>query len=104
MHPRRTRPVALAEAAILAAALAVAVMTSRAEDWEPWPLPLILLTLAVVSDLFAIETRRIRISATHFSIVVAMALLGPAPAVAIGIASTLADAVRSRPSRLFLLL
>jgi putative nucleotidyltransferase with HDIG domain len=104
MQSRRTRPVAFVEAAILAAALTVAVVTSRAEDWEPWPLPLILLTLAVVSDLFAIETRRIRISATHFSIVVAMALLGPAPAVAIGIASTLADAVRSRPPRLLLLL
>jgi putative nucleotidyltransferase with HDIG domain len=104
MLERRTTPVALAEAAMLAAAVTVAVITSRAEDWEPWQLPLILLTLAVVSDLFAIETRRIRISATHFSIVVAMALLGPAPAVAIGIGSTLADALRSRPPRLFLLL
>ena len=104
MRVRRKRPVAFVEATILAAALTVAVVTSRAGDWDPWPLPLILLTLAVLSDLFAIETRRIRISATHFCIVAAMALLGPAPAVAIGIASTLADAIRSRPRRLYLLL
>jgi putative nucleotidyltransferase with HDIG domain len=104
MPARRTTLVAAGEAAILVAALAVAVVTSSPEDWSPWPLPVILLTLAILSDLFAIETRRIRISATHFSIVVAMALLGPAPAVAIGVASTLADAIRSRPPKLFLLL
>ena len=92
------------QALVLVAALTGAVLTSRASDWEPWPLPLILLALAVASDLFAIETRRMRISATHFSLVVAMALLGPAPAVAIGIASTLVDAMRSRPPRLHLLL
>jgi putative nucleotidyltransferase with HDIG domain len=92
------------EATLLVAALAGAALTSRVEDWEPWPLPLLLLTLAVGSDLFAIETKRMRISATHFSLVVAMVLLGPAPAVAIGIASTLVDAIRSRPPRLHLLL
>jgi putative nucleotidyltransferase with HDIG domain len=96
----RARWLSTAELTLLAGALAVAAMTSRASDWEPWPLPLILLSLAIASDFFAIESRRgVRLSGTHFSIVAAMALLGPAPAVAIGIASTLADAARSRPSR-----
>ena len=100
----RERTVAALQATLLAGALTAAVLTSRTEDWQPWPLPLLLLSLAVASDLFAIETKRMRISATHFSLVTAMALLGPAPAVAIGIASTLVDAIRSKPPRLHLLL
>jgi putative nucleotidyltransferase with HDIG domain len=101
---RRETWVAAGLAALLTGAVAAAVVSSRAADWQPWALPLLLLALAAASDRFAIETRRIRISATHFSLVVAMALLGPAPAVAIGIGSTLVDAVRSRPPRLHLLL
>ncbi|MDQ4040239.1 MAG: hypothetical protein M3141_00640, partial [Actinomycetota bacterium] len=81
-----------------------AVLTSRTEDWQPWPLPLLLLALAIASDHFAIETRRIRISATHFALVVAMVLLGPAPAVAIGLASTIVDSVRARAPRDFVII
>jgi putative nucleotidyltransferase with HDIG domain len=102
----RTRKVwvAIAESALLTGATTAAVLTSRTADWEPWPLPLLLLGLAIASDQFAIDTKRMRISATHFSLVVAMVLCGPAPAVAIGLASTLVDAIRSRPPRLHLLL
>jgi putative nucleotidyltransferase with HDIG domain len=102
MRARRKRPVAFVEATILVAALAVATLMSHASDWDPWPLPLILLTLSVLSDLFAIETRRIRISGTHFALVTAMVLLGPAPAAAIGIVSTIVDTLRSRPPREFI--
>ncbi|HVE67581.1 MAG TPA: HD-GYP domain-containing protein [Solirubrobacteraceae bacterium] len=100
MHTRKTWVVA-AESALCAGAIVAAALLSRAGDWNPWPLPLLLLALAIASDQFAIETRRIRISATHFSLVVAMVLLGPAPAVAIGLASTLVDSLRSRPPREF---
>jgi putative nucleotidyltransferase with HDIG domain len=100
----RTSWVVVAESFLLAGAIVGAVATSHVADWQPWPLPVLLLALAVGSDLFAIETKRMRISATHFSLVVAMVLLGPAPAVAIGLASTLVDAIRSRPPRLHLLL
>ncbi|MDX6697909.1 MAG: hypothetical protein QOE65_1306 [Solirubrobacteraceae bacterium] len=96
--------VAGSEALLLVGALVAAVITSHAADWQPWLLPVLLLTLAVGSDLFAIETKRMRISATHFSLVVAMVLCGPAPAVALGVASTLVDAIRYRPPRLHLLL
>ena len=100
----RTVWVATSESLLLVGAVTAAVLTSQAGDWQPWPVPLLLLVLAVGSDFFAIESKRMRISATHFSLVVAMVLLGPAPAVAIGLASTLVDAVRYRPPRLHLLL
>jgi putative nucleotidyltransferase with HDIG domain len=100
----RERWIAAFHSTLLVGALTAAVLTSQTADWEPWPLPLVLLALAVASDLFAIETKRMRISATHFSLVTAMALLGPASALAIGVASTLVDAIRSRPPRLHLLL
>ncbi len=95
---------AAGQAALLLGAVTGAVLTSRTEDWQPWPLPLLLLALAVASDHFAIETRRIRISATHFALVVAMVLLGPAPAVAIGLASTIVDSVRARAPRDFVII
>jgi len=100
----RERSVVFLYGTLLAGALTGAILTSRAEDWRPWLLPLLLLALTIASDEFAIETRRIRISATHFSLVVAMVLLGPAPAVAVGLASTLVDAARSRPPREFLII
>ncbi|MDX6671270.1 MAG: hypothetical protein QOI91_1633 [Solirubrobacteraceae bacterium] len=99
--PTRKASVVAVESAVFAAALVAAVLLSRTSDWEPWPLPALLLALAIASDQFAIETRRIRISATHFSLVVAMVLCGPAPAVAVGLASTLVDSLRSRPPREF---
>ena len=103
MRMRKSWVIAV-ESAVCVVAIVAAALLSRAEDWSPWPLPVLLLALAIASDQFAIETRRIRISATHFSLVVAMVLLGPAPAVAIGLASTLVDSLRSRPPREFALI
>jgi putative nucleotidyltransferase with HDIG domain len=100
MRTRKACVVAV-ESAVFAGALVAAVLLSRTSDWEPLALPALLLALAIASDQFAIETRRIRISATHFSLVVAMVLCGPAPAVAVGLASTLVDSLRSRPPREF---
>jgi putative nucleotidyltransferase with HDIG domain len=99
----KTTWVAASQAAVLAAALAGAVASSRASDWHPWPLVLVLLALAVATDLLAIRTKSLRISGAHVAFVLAMVLLGPAPAAAIGVASILVDAPRSRPGRLLLL-
>ena len=53
--------------ALLVAAVAAAVLTSRADDWQPWPLPSSSSRCPWLLDMFAIETKRIRISATHFA-------------------------------------
>ena len=47
----------------------------------------LLLVLAVGSDMLTVEVRSVRISGSFLAIVLAMALLGPAPAAAIGAAS-----------------
>jgi putative nucleotidyltransferase with HDIG domain len=98
----RSRALLASEAALLAAALAVAAATSTSADWRPPGLVVVLLALALGTDLFAVSHEGQRISGSFLALVLAMALLGPAPAVAIGVVSVLADHVRARnpPARL----
>jgi putative nucleotidyltransferase with HDIG domain len=85
-----------AEGVLLVAALLVAAGTSTAADWHPVGLVLVLLALALGTDLFAVSHEAQRISGSFLALVLAMALLGPAPATAIGVASVLADELRTR--------
>ena len=94
--PRR-RQLAVAEAATVVLVAVLAIDTSQRTDWEPLALTGMLAVLAIAGDLRTFRARRFRISASFPALVVAMALLGPAPAVAIGAACALADAVFSRP-------
>ena len=81
---------------MLVAAGLVALATTQAQDWAPIELVLLLLVLAIGSDVLTIEFRGIRISGSFLALVLAMALLGPAPAAAIGIVATAIDAVLFR--------
>jgi putative nucleotidyltransferase with HDIG domain len=90
MSPRSTALVA-AEAALLVLVAIVAVLTSSAGDWRPLGLVVILLALALATDRFAVSHGGQRISGSFLALVLAMALLGPAPAAAIGVASVLFD-------------
>jgi putative nucleotidyltransferase with HDIG domain len=69
--------------AVLAAAIVVAVFTTRANEWTPFPLLLILTGLAAGSALLTVEVRGAHISGAFSSIVLAMLLLGPAPAMVV---------------------
>ena len=71
----------------------VAVLSSRAADWEPVELVLLLLVLAVGSDRSRWTSADLRISGSFLALVLAMALLGPAPAAAIGVATAIVDMV-----------
>ncbi|MGH2969680.1 MAG: HD-GYP domain-containing protein [Solirubrobacteraceae bacterium] len=82
--------------AVLAAASTVAVLTSNAADWQPVELLGLLLVLAVGSEALTIEVRGVRMSGSFLALVLAMALLGPAPAAAIGVGSVLCDALATR--------
>ena len=87
---------AVFEAVVLIAALVVAALSSTAADWEPISLLGVLLGLALITDLFAVSYGGQRISGSFLALVLAAALLGPAPATAIGIAAVLFDHLRAR--------
>jgi putative nucleotidyltransferase with HDIG domain len=93
---RRKALILAAQIAVLSTALITAARTSTAADWQPIELGVLLLALAVASDMMIVEMRGLRVSGAFFAVVLAMALLGPAPAVAIGAGSTLIDAFISR--------
>src|SRR6188472_1133587 len=92
----RARALMVGETAVMVTAVIVAALESSASDWEPAPLVGVLLALALATDWFAVSYGGQRISGSFLALVLAMALLGPAPATAIGIASVLFDHVRAR--------
>jgi putative nucleotidyltransferase with HDIG domain len=83
------------ETVVLVVAVAVAALTSTAADWDPPALAVLLLGLALATDWFAVSHGGQRISGSFLALVLAAALLGPAPATAIGIAAVLFDQVRA---------
>ena len=94
--PVRGKRLLAAEAVILLGTLVAAAASSEAEDWQPLGLVAILLALAVVSDLLALQQGSQRITGAFFAVVLAMALCGPAPAVLVGVVSILVDSLRNR--------
>jgi putative nucleotidyltransferase with HDIG domain len=83
---------------ILAASAFAAVQTSRPEDWSSLSLLGLLFVLAAGSEMLGFEIKGLRLSGSFLSIVLAMALLGPAPAVALAVSCALVDAAASRRS------
>jgi putative nucleotidyltransferase with HDIG domain len=92
---RSTRLIA-GEVGVLVVACTVAALDSAAADWEPPELFAVLFGLAIGSDFLALRHKVQRISGSFLAIVLAMALLGPAPAVVIGVVSVLVDQLRAR--------
>jgi putative nucleotidyltransferase with HDIG domain len=82
--------------AVLVTVIVVATLSSTAADWEPVTLVFLLFILAVGSDVLSVELKGVRVSGAFLAIVLTMALLGPAPAVAVGSTSALIDALLSR--------
>ncbi len=70
-----------------------AALSSRAGDWRPAWLLAMLAVLGVLGDRVHARTGRLRLSAGLTIVGLAMALLGPAPAVAICFASRIVDAI-----------
>jgi putative nucleotidyltransferase with HDIG domain len=83
---------------LLAGAIAVAALTSRSADWHPTELVALLLVLSVVGEWLTITMGSQSVSAGFVALVLAMTLLGPAPAVAIGAVAIAADSLARRPS------
>ena len=93
---RRKGLILVVQTVVLLGVACAAVLLSRTSDWEPVALVLVLFALAVASDIMIVEMRGLRVSGAFFSVVLAMVLLGPAPAVALGVATTVVYAAISR--------
>ncbi len=100
MIGRPSRLVLGAEMAALAAAVATGIVLGPDADWD-LPLLAVLLTLAVVSDVRAVEitAHRVKASGSFLAIVAAVAILGATPGAVIGVLTILASWAQSRYSR-----
>jgi putative nucleotidyltransferase with HDIG domain len=97
---RTERLLVAAQVCLLGISAAGGVMLSEESDWHPATLLLLLLGVAIVSDAFKLRTERITISAAFLSLVLAMTLLGPAPAALLGVVSKgTSDVLRRIPLR-----
>src|SRR3954469_3278945 len=101
---RRERIIAAVQVGLLSSAVVTAVLTSSARDWRPLPLLAVLACLAIGSHLFPFETGNVRICGSFMSMILAMTLLGPAPAVAIALTAVVVDTIRTRRSDHFMVL
>jgi putative nucleotidyltransferase with HDIG domain len=94
---RRERLLLLTQAGAFLAAAALAAGTMRTSDWEPFSLLAVLGAGTIVSGVYPIEIKGVRATGCSIGIVLAAALLGPAPAALIGVLSQLAMSARRRP-------
>ena len=95
MLTKRQRLILAAQLTVLSGSTTAAVLSSRASDWQPVALVFLLLVLAIGSDMLTLDWRGLRISGGFLALALSMALLGPAPAAAIGVVATLVDMVLS---------
>jgi putative nucleotidyltransferase with HDIG domain len=80
----RKHAMPLVDLVLFVAVAVLAVRSSRAADWHPIALVALLSALAVFGDRMEITIRHQELSAAFVAFVLIMALLGPAPAVAVG--------------------
>lgn len=93
---RNQRILVVGQGLLLGGSIAAGVGLSEQRDWTPVTLFVLLLILAVVSERFRLVTKRITVSATFLSLVLAMTLMGPAPAAALGVLAMLFSSLNRR--------
>jgi putative nucleotidyltransferase with HDIG domain len=93
---RRDSLLVAGQLALLAAAVTVAVLTTEADDWRPPELFFSLLALALVGQFLSVRTGDVRIGPAFISTMLAMALLGPAPAAVIAVSAVLVWSLKAR--------
>jgi putative nucleotidyltransferase with HDIG domain len=96
LGPHRELKLVIAESIMLVGSIAAAALLSTQEQWQPFDLVGLLAVVVVGSDFLTLRAKRFRISGSFLGLVLTMALLGPAPAVAMGIAGASVDATRGR--------
>lgn len=100
MATKSVQVVRVAAVALLSVTVAGAALSSRAADWRPLWLFVALAVLGVIGDRVHADTGRLRLSAGLTIVALAMALLGPAPAVLICFISRISQAIQTDGIRL----
>jgi putative nucleotidyltransferase with HDIG domain len=95
-HKSTVRIYFAAEGVLLLGTLGAAALLSRAEDWRPFLLVVLLLALSLGGQQLNLAILGQNLSAGVVAQVLAMVLLGPAPAVAIAIAAAVAISLPRR--------
>jgi putative nucleotidyltransferase with HDIG domain len=94
----KTRLCQLTECMLLVAAVGTTIEISQPQEWGPLPLVGLLLALALIGQRLGVTLRNQQVTADFLALVLAMSLLGPAPAVCFGIvAIALSSAMRRLP-------
>ena len=93
---RRSTLLVAGQFALLALAVAAAMATTHASDWQPPELFVSLLGLALVGQFVSLRIGEIRISPALIATAPAMALLGPGPAAVIAVSAVLAWSLKAR--------
>lgn len=99
---RRPAPVELYAATqvlVLVGAVVGAALTSSASDWRPLWAVALLGGLAIGAHAFAVRIGHMQLSGSFIALVLAMVVLGPAPAAVIGLLTLLVNGVRTRGRR-----
>jgi putative nucleotidyltransferase with HDIG domain len=86
------------EVLLLVGTVAAAARISRADEWQPIALVVLLLVLTLVGDWLSIETPAGQLSGSLVAIVLSMALLGPVPAMAFSVAAVILTSSAGRLS------
>ncbi len=76
-----------AEVLLLLGTVAAGAWFSRPDEWHPLALVALLLVLTLIGEWFSVEVSDGKLSPSLVAIVLAMALLGPAPAAAFGVSA-----------------
>jgi putative nucleotidyltransferase with HDIG domain len=84
------------QVAVLGVSAVAAVLLSRAADWTPVSVVVLLFALAVLSEPFRLDTRNFYVTTSFLSLVLAMTLLGPTPASVIGVTIMVINGIRRR--------
>jgi putative nucleotidyltransferase with HDIG domain len=86
------------EALLLAATVGAAALLTRPGEWHPLPLVLLLLGLSLLGEWLTVDVSGGKLSTLMVALVLTLGLLGPAPAVAFGLAAmVLTSATRRLP-------
>ena len=81
---------------LLGGSILAAALLSKSGDWNPTSVVILLFGLAVLSEPFRLGTKNFYVTTSFLALVLAMTLLGPAPASAIGVSIMLINAARRR--------
>jgi putative nucleotidyltransferase with HDIG domain len=87
-----------AEVGLLLAAAATTVLLAGPGEWHPTMLVCLLLALTLIGQQLHLDIRDQHLAASFVAIVLAMSLLGPAPAVIFGLAAMVMTSIKRRRS------